>query len=189
MGKKRIWMISGKLGSGKTSLANLLYKNLAASHKQGYPQMYKFADPLYTMHEYLLNFMERSTGIKRVEKDGKLLQWIGTEFGRQGFGDDVWVNILKKRIEDGPHKDIIVDDCRFKNEFDAFPEAIKIRLEAPSSVRVARASGTVRNEAHPSEIDLDSYAAGGKFDYVFDTSKQTTEEISEVLLKQINLKG
>ena len=183
--KKQVILISGKQGSGKTTTANALFRALVARNKQEYPGLYKFADPLYTMHEYLLNFMERSTGKKRLEKDGPLLQWLGTEWGRKNFGENVWVDILRKRVDEAPNRVVIIDDCRFENEFDAFPEALKIRLDAPVITRQARCPAWRPNDTHASETGLDTYHLAGKFDMVFSTQVSTTENIVNTIVGEI----
>lgn len=45
------------------------------------------------------------------------LQKLGTESGRDVFGQDIWVNALEKRIHD--HENVVVADVRFSNEIDA----------------------------------------------------------------------
>lgn len=47
----------------------------------------------------------------------RLLQHIGTEMGRDIFGDNIWVNLVMNQIE--PNKDYVITDVRFQNEVDA----------------------------------------------------------------------
>lgn len=163
----QIVMLSGKQGSGKTTISEAL-KVRAKQLGYDYVGSMKFADTLYELHEYLLNKMEGLTGQPRVKKDGPLLQMLGTEWGRKTFGDNVWVNILKNKVlkfDGGQSKRlIIVDDCRFENEFDAFPEALRVRLDCPEHERKIRCSAWRDNVNHPSETGLDEYANKKIFD-------------------------
>lgn len=167
---KTVILISGKMGSGKTTTAEALARVFNANGIQ-FPAMAKFADSLYAMHNFLLNFMERETGVPRAKKDGKLLQMLGTEWGRGTFGDDVWVNILKRRVEESIHQVFIVDDCRFPNELAMTGnfKTFKVRLEASRDVRRARCDSWRDNENHPSETALDSAVDAGDFNLIVHT--------------------
>jgi hypothetical protein len=94
----------------------------------------------------------------------------------------------KVLIKEAPGIVFIVADCRFQNEFDAFPEALRVRLTASEDVRRTRTNSWRENTSHPSEIDLDGYEAEGKFDLVFDTStaeRNTPEHCAEMILAQL----
>jgi hypothetical protein len=129
-----------------------------------------------------------------LKKEGPLLQYLGTEFGRNGYGVNVWVDILKKKLapymEPGPTKLLIsIDDCRFENEFDAFPEALRVRLECPEEIRKVRADSWRDNSNHPSEVGLDAYADAGKFDMYFDTEFDSVNHCRDLILAQLQKKN
>lgn len=48
----------------------------------------------------------------------ELLQRMGTEAGRKIHGDDCWIRIAKRKIDAAPGN-VVITDCRFKNEADA----------------------------------------------------------------------
>lgn len=184
-------MISGKQGSGKSTLSEMVHQ---CSARIGYkmPVVLKFADSLYEMHDRVLELLDKYE-ISHPPKDKRLLQLLGTEWGRSVYGDDIWVRIMKQRIAKltGPHEPrrlcdpVIIDDCRFENEFDAFPEALRVRLECPESVRKPRTEGWRDVTSHPSEIDLDRYAAHGFFDLYLDTSVTPAAGGMELVLAQL----
>ena len=199
-------LLSGKMGSGKTSTARALqewcWKN------KWLVQTIKFAEPLYAMHD-AVRLVAESYDIPMLEKDGMLLQMLGTNWGRHQFGDDVWVKACLKKVAhtvDFWNMDlgvathaiagmvtlgfdvgitpgmIIIDDCRFENEFTAFYDALRVRLVAPRDVRKGRCDSWRDNEEHLSEISLDKYEEQGRFDLTVNTALTSVEEVVSLIL-------
>lgn len=140
-----IILISGKQGSGKTTLGDILETMISKSTTKINVIRGKFAKELYSIHDVIWKHMN-SKGVymqKGQTKDGFLLQWLGTEWGR-AINSDIWVNLAFKEwreacsgLTEGKNV-IIVDDGRFENEFDAIAETenhLLVRLEAPESLR------------------------------------------------------
>lgn len=117
--------ISGKAYSGKDFTADVI--------KKLFPDLkiYKiaYADAVRNMLKgivdvdaiYKLNKKEEpieGLGVSLRE----LMQSLGTDWGRHILGDNFWVNILNKRINDNSflaEADVVViSDCRFQNEID-----------------------------------------------------------------------
>lgn len=185
----KIILISGQQGSGKSTLADRLWDHFSDSEARVYPLRLKFADPLYAANEALKDVME-PFGIPVKEKEGEFLQFLGTEWGRKRFGEDVWVNALKKQLATlermGGNKFVIIDDCRFPNEFEAFPDALRIRLHAPEEDRKKRTKEWRPNTGHQSETALNDYES--KFELVIDTGVSSKEETFKKVLDMITLK-
>lgn len=169
-------LMSGKQGSGKSTLQKVLIE--LAGDYYGFTRAYcvNFADALYFLHDAILEIMADEFGVARqTPKDGLLLQLLGTDWGRKVYGPNIWVNILRNRVEkivenlSDERTLIVVGDCRFKNEFDAFPESCRVRVMAPEGVRKTRTNSWRDNTNHPSEIDLDDYEYMSRFDFVFNT--------------------
>lgn len=191
-------LISGPQGSGKTSLQEAL-ETLIYPNPRTRAIPLNFADPIKYMHDFCRNIL-RDAGITPPHevKDGDLMQLLGTEWGREKVGPNVWVDHLRGRINktlelaslNRIEYIFIVADCRFRNEFDGFPDALRVRLACPQEIRKTRASMWRENITHPSEIDLDEYSLEGKFDLNFATGGPNaipSKEIAEQVLAELNL--
>lgn len=175
----KIVLLSGQQGSGKSTLQNLLIKNSGRARFTSAISI-NFADALYRLHNVLLETANTEFGLPITEKDRVLLQVLGTEWGRRVYGDKVWINIVKTKLDEIFKSDVekfektlvIIADCRFRNEFEAFPEALRVRLFAPLEERKTRAHSWGDTVNHPSETDLDGYSASGVFDMYLHTGKE-----------------
>lgn len=173
----KLVLISGKQGSGKSSLARDLgrvFMDMGVEWERLF-----FAKPLYDIHDACLPVMKKYGIIPQdTVKEGPLLQLLGTEWGRKTRGENVWVDIVRRQVDalKGSNCFVTIEDARFENEFDAFPDALRIRLDAPEEIRKARAESWRENTQHQSEIALDNYHALGKFDMTLDTSGRYTKK-------------
>jgi energy-coupling factor transporter ATP-binding protein EcfA2 len=194
MSDYKVVVISGKMGAGKSTLSRIL--------KSYVPEKYrvievKFAGVLYEMHDALLTILNKYDIQRNIVKDGTLLQLLGTEWGRNTIDQNIWVNTTKAKIKalaeaslkERPDKIplFVIDDCRFKNEFDTMPEALRIRLQCPRVIRRLRCTAWRDNEDHPSETDLDTYVGQNKFDLVFETDKMIPETQVEIISKTLEV--
>lgn len=183
-----ILLISGKQGSGKTTLAKGLWNRLVLDPSLMSVFHWKFADPLYQMEEAIASVL-RPYGIEYERPDKRLIQLLGTEWGRATLGADVWVKAAMNRVEKilrfaplpNLHRVFIIDDARFVNEVEAFNEmarresnvrVIKLRLEASEHVRRGRAEVWRSQTEHASETSLDQYHA---FDRIIFTDTNDAE--------------
>lgn len=167
-------MISGKQGSGKTTLAKALLKYF--EEKNIKTRVLKFADPLYEMEEAVCSILNKYDII--VPRPQKVfLQLAGTEWCRNTVDNDIWAKILYNRVTKLDFDGVtIVDDLRFRNELDILKDqALSIRLTAPREIRKPRTDRWRENETHLSETDLDEYEQNKAFDLYFDTSKDSLE--------------
>lgn len=181
-------MISGKQGAGKSTLVDgLIERGRAAGYL---PVRTRFASILYEMHDAALR-VARSYDIPTLPKEGELLQWLGTEWGRKLKGENVWADATRASIKAtlaaprfaGMPCLVLVEDLRFRNEFDALDglpntRVVKVRLEASAEARRPRCSYWRENDTHPSETDLDAYAASGRFDLQLSTELTGPEQVA-----------
>lgn len=193
--KTVIVLLSGKQGSGKSTLARNLVEAYNERKKNWEAFEFKFAGAIYDMHDQCLSFL-RSYGIDAPKKDGKLLQLLGTDWGRMTYGPDIWVNVMKgivaeceedrKRLGFATNLLLVISDCRFQNEFDAFPDALRVRLQAGEEIRRGRAESWREATNHASEIDLDGYAGQGLFDLYLDSETLKPAWCTDLTAAQID---
>ena len=186
--KKRIIGVSGKIGSGKDTFAELLAEQLV-----GKVERHALADKLRliteivsgvrmtTTHEVNKPFCneirnytqdQKNIFIKQFNKTiGEILQLVGTDLFRDNYDTDIWVKSffneeLYEKLNNG--KIIIIPDVRFTNEADYIIQegGYLIRLEGdPKGVR----ENSLRDLNHISETNLDNYT---KFDKVIYNDKK-----------------
>jgi hypothetical protein len=120
----RVIGISGRAGSGKTTVAGMIPGAVVI----------QLADPLYAALAVMLGVPEsllRSQAYKERELPGlgksprQMLQTLGTEWGRELVGRQIWIRLLEQRIatlrEQGVGT-VAVADVRFENEAAAIRE-------------------------------------------------------------------
>lgn len=140
----RLVALSGAAGSGKTTAADYLIEHY------GYHRV-KFAGPLKDML-YAVGLTHND-----IEGTGKqfpsdllcghspryVMQTLGTEWGRELIGADLWVNIWQRRVTAAaavnPDARFIVDDMRFANELDCVKAlgGVRITVHRPTVAGLA----------------------------------------------------
>ena len=166
--------LSGYARSGKDTVANYLIEN------HGFTRL-AFADPmreaLYALNPSLgtsrLSLQEvidehSWDGYKDTlfgEEIRVLLQRMGTEVGREMFGEHFWVDYLLNKALD-IKGDVVISDVRFLNEAEAIHQA-------NGQVWRVNRPGIEAANSHASEIQMDSFS---NFDVVI-TNDTTIEEL------------
>jgi len=140
----RLVALSGAAGSGKTTAADYLIEHY------GYTR-FKFAGPLKDMlYAVGLSHNDIEGTAKQIPSDvlcGRtpryVMQTLGTEWGRDLIGADLWVNIWQRRVTafaaENPGAKFIVDDLRFPNELEAVKQlgGTRIILHRPTVTGIA----------------------------------------------------
>lgn len=141
------------MGAGKSTAVELL--------RQEYPsktvELVKMAGTLYRIQEYIY---EQIAPVyirpKDFVKDRKLLQWIGTEFGRS-LDVNLWVNLFAAQVVASKADIVVCDDVRFDNEAEAIRnlggKVIRI-VSDKASARINTTNG-IANHASESGIRTD----------------------------------
>lgn len=144
--------IVGNIGAGKDEICNYL-RDAHSFIKVG------FSDPIYELlweMNPVVDIADETPkyadltikyGIDKVKREYKpirrWLQLIGTEYGRNVFGQDCWIRALDARIKDSPL--VAVRDVRFENEIDY------IRSRGGFVVWVQSNRAPDRDQSHASE--------------------------------------
>lgn len=136
---------TGKMGVGKSTAV----KELGDKFK-----LIKFAQPLYDIQEYAYRRIEGA--YKRPEnfiKDRTLLQWLGTEWGRNTLSQNLWIDVWKTDAEIALFKGnyVVVDDVRFDNEAQAIRELGGKIIQITSDRTEERIDTKAGISGHPSE--------------------------------------
>jgi hypothetical protein len=165
---------TGPVGCGKTTAADALVKMLNF-------ERVRFAETLKAM--------SRAFGLSEAQVDGDqkeipcdllcgktprfFMQRLGTEFGRELIGDDVWIRAWRYYVELVPLlRGIVVDDIRYANEAEAVRDAGGV------VVRIIRPGGT-RRDAHVSE----------KFEFMPDVTLPNDGTQADMVAKVVTLAG
>lgn len=177
--KTIVILISGKAGSGKSTVAELLRQKLA--FKRYSVTRKSFADKVKECaRKYML------WDGKKDERGRRLLQRIGTDVGRE-YDPDIWVKLLLEEIHSFmfPPDFVIIDDARFPNELeltskDESFQCVKIRVEAPQLVELKGESAS-----HPSETSLDDYNSFDITIWNTGTIKELENHIDQIIERNI----
>ena len=114
IGKMRLIGIAGKARSGKDTTANYLLNKLGGRWSSS-----SFADPMKAMLSVIgVDTSDEAKDLPRNEygvSTRHMLQTLGTEWGRDGIGNDFWIDVFE-RYNAG--QCVIVPDVRFENEAD-----------------------------------------------------------------------
>ncbi len=153
---KRLIAFTGGMGVGKSTAISVLKDNPILA--EGYPvSLVKFAAPIYDIQEYVYNRISAVySRPKDFIKDRKLLQWIGTEFGR-GISEKLWVDIWANEslalLRD--NHIVLCDDVRFDNEADAVHALGGVVVKISRQDNQKHAGGGTGIVAHSSEAGID----------------------------------
>jgi FMN phosphatase YigB (HAD superfamily) len=164
MKKIEIIGISGRLGSGKNYVSENILAPMLTPKKTIFVALANHFK-VDAINKQGLEF-EKVYG-KKDEYTRVTLQRIGTEEGRDKYGEDIWVNLLDTWIrlfESQGFERAIIQDIRFENEIDYISrkEGISFRINSPSRtlnqyIKEAQSNNTTPEAiaGHRSETSLD----------------------------------
>ena len=173
--------LSGYAQSGKDATANLLCLNYDYQRRA-------FADPMRHALQIINPKLDSITHVSDLVDDygwdiakknpevRRLLQVLGTDFGRKMLGDDVWIKMTMRDLRQDDR--VVISDVRFPNEADA------IKKLGGTVLRINRKNHSAVN-GHPSEHAMDNYM----FNHVI-YNDGTLEDLSDevfMLAKELGL--
>lgn len=177
--------ITGKAGSGKDTISDALVESLSY-------RKIAFADTLKNMMCIMLNvsreeledrdFKESFPELLNGKSVRYAMQTLGTEWGRDNFGENVWVNITGNKILDlrSPSKSknyddgIVVSDVRFDSEANA------IKALGGFIIEVSR-ENLSEVENHVSEKGIDESLIDVKFENKFKTVEDVKKSFIDLM--------
>ena len=161
MKNKVIIGISGKMGSGKTTMTNEIIKSIGGIRVS-------LAKPIYELQETVYSQL----GIKlEGAKDRDLMIALGV-WGRNK-NPDFWLSQLDNYIETCEHDVIICDDIRFPNEAEYFKKkGVVIRLHG-----LQRGDNVDHNVNDVTETALDEY----DFDHYMDNRRSIDQNAVDLI--------
>ena len=178
--------ITGGMGCGKsTAVETLVFGTLDTQHKI---RLVKLAQPLYDMQEFIYRRIDSAYARpKDFVKDRKLLQYLGTDWGRNEISSTIFIDLWKAealRLEKEGYV-VACDDVRFDNEAEVIRElggkVIQIKSDnVYAKGRIASAKGFVN---HPSENGISKHLV----DFIVENNNTRTEYQDKLLnvFKQI----
>jgi len=180
----KIIAISGKLGSGKDTLANLI-QQVSTEHWEitAFAKRLKEIVALLAGVSYESTLSQEGKNLQIPEFGmtiGEMLQKIGTNALRDNFHKEVWVQSVFSQINKST-SNWIITDCRFENEAKAVIKngGYVIRIDRPINP-IAINSG--RDLNHPSETGLDHF---DKWSYRI-TNDGTIDQLKKKIIQCLN---
>lgn len=162
--------LSGPRGSGKSTVATYLVEKYGFIEETFAKPLKDFLNSLFVWNREMLEGKSEEMRQKREEEDKwwseklnipgfsprKAMMTIGTEVMRNHFCENIWILSLERRLLSyGKNKNIVITDCRFKNEFN-FLKSIGAHM-----IFIEREKTTGEIISHISERDL----IGVEFDF------------------------
>lgn len=142
------FIILGHINSGKSTISNYICQKYDFKH-------YALGDGVKKVLVEIADLFDIKISIhdlynrKIKEKYREQMQKISTDILKKNFGDNIWIDYLKRRL---PEDKYVIDDIRFKNEYEAFHDDKTI------SIRIIRPGQEIQSN-HISEHDLDDTVA------------------------------
>lgn len=174
--------ISGKIGTGKTTLEGML----RSYYGEDQVKSYAFADGL--KQAYCAIFAASADDVYGVEGKTRVIPELGITVGRflQTFGEHgrqynakLWLFSVGRRIAADKPRIALITDCRFPNEAEYVQQSggIVIRLERPAHL-IPETCILGRDTNHVSETALDTY---DKFSAVFANTSTKSDLLARVI--------
>lgn len=168
----KVFILSGKSGSGKSYIANRLKEKLPNSIVISYASYLK---------EYVKNITDWNGNEESKEEVRTLLQQLGVELIKNKIDNKLLINRILQDIEVYSYffDYIIISDARFIEEI----ECIKDKYNS-IVINVVGKENNLTNEEkkHSTEVSLDNY---DNYDYIIDNRNGNIESDIENIIKKV----
>ncbi len=151
--KTNIIGLSGPATVGKSTVAKRL-RGIFGGEIQSFASNIRTA--LYVMG-LEVNYEDKEAPIYKDKSTRDLMKSLGTEWGRDSVGPNIWVDLLMERIDRSGSNVAIIDDVRFPNEAQA------IRNRGGIVIELSR-DGIGYTGDHATELGLDDSMVDAKVD-------------------------
>jgi len=178
--------LSGKMGAGKDTFADLVVKRYPQFQKKSYAAKLKQMASMLTGISYMDMYDEQAKQ-KFLPEWGmtlrEFLQKLGTDAIRNNFHPQTWLLALFCDLK--PESFWIVTDCRFMNEIQKIKElnGYVVKIAGPT----ISSKNYLKEYFHSSEVELDNYQG---WDFIVDNSVRTLESLEaqvDLFAKHFNL--
>lgn len=145
---------TGAMGVGKSTAINYLHSRARRAKNV------KFAQSLYDIQEFIYDLISPVyQRPKTFIKDRKLLQWLGTDWGRDTISPTLWVDLWKANVEMAmggfsSNEVVTCDDVRFDNEAQAVRDMGGVVVRITSSRNGERIDTGAGIKNHASEAGI-----------------------------------
>jgi len=177
-------ILTGKIGSGKTSIANLF------KQKDSF-QCLSIAGNLKNICSLVskpyISEIEKSVFIPEFGMTyGTMLQQVGTYF--RSLYENIWIDLVLSEIQNSENENFVIDDARFPNEIQKLKsiknkEIYVVHLENNNS-----GQNDTRDKNHISETALNDFK---DYDLVIDTSDfdfvKAYQEIKDMISRRTDV--
>jgi len=172
LGKIKVFVISGRISSGKSTVAVELQKALHTEFPEAVIKIRRFAQGVKDVAREAFGWDGN-----KDEKGRRLLQVVGTDAGRE-YNPDIWVERCYEDIQSGfPPNIIIYDDWRFPNEYSYWLD--KPEIEKVYKIRIFREDEVISDHLSEKALPV-SKVIPDYYDYRFDNNGTKNEILPKV---------
>lgn len=141
-------LVIGNTSSGKSTFTNYIIKNKDFKEYALGDKLKEITFKILRLFNKDISSINELYNVNTKNKYRKFLQIIGTEICRDSLGEDIWCEILYKKINQSDN--IIISDIRFLNELNFF----KTKFNDCITIKIIRDNISNEYLSHRSECEI-----------------------------------